>query len=132
MSTIDKVAWIHIKDGHILCARSHGKDTFYIPGGKREPGESDEACLQREVREELSVSLQPETLRWLGTFEAQAHGKPEDTSVQMACYSAAYTGELKASAEIAELGWLTHADRDRCSPVAQVILDRLYKQGEIL
>ena len=60
---IDKLAWLTFKEGQLLCARSHGKALYYIPGGKREPGESDEAALVREIAEELAVSLKPETLR---------------------------------------------------------------------
>jgi len=56
---IDKLAWLTFKDQQLLCARSHGKDIYYIPGGKREPGESDEAALIREIEEELAVTLQP-------------------------------------------------------------------------
>ena len=78
---VDKVAWIHLRDGRVLSTRSRGKDTYYLPGGKREPGESDEACLRREIREELNVNLRPETLRKLGTWEAQAHGHPEGVKI---------------------------------------------------
>ncbi|MFI9597344.1 hypothetical protein [Nonomuraea sp. NPDC052265] len=40
-STIDKIAWIHLDNGKILSTRSRGKNAYYIPGGKREPGETD-------------------------------------------------------------------------------------------
>src|SRR6266567_1982830 len=39
---IDTVAWVHLEDRRILCARPRGKDVFYVPGGKREGSESDE------------------------------------------------------------------------------------------
>jgi putative hydrolase of HD superfamily len=130
-AVIDKVAWIHIRDGRLLCVRSHGKDSFYMPGGKREPGESDEACVEREVNEELGVTLRPATLRAVGVFEAQADGKPEGTLVRIACWSGEFDGRLEARAEIAELAWLSHADRDRCSPAAQLILDELHRRGEV-
>jgi len=38
---IDKLAWIYIKDKKILSTRSQSKDTYYIPGGKREGEETD-------------------------------------------------------------------------------------------
>jgi 8-oxo-dGTP diphosphatase len=48
---IDKLAWIHIVDGKILCAISKGKDTCYLPGGKREGNETDHEALIREIKE---------------------------------------------------------------------------------
>lgn len=59
---IDKIAWIYIQNRKILSTRSKGKDTFYLPGGKRETGESDVQTLTREIQEELSVDLLPESL----------------------------------------------------------------------
>ncbi|PQP89116.1 NUDIX domain-containing protein [Paenibacillus sp. AR247] len=125
---IDKVAWIQIQDGRVLSARSKGKDTYYLPGGKREPGETDEQTLIREIREELTVAIDPETLAFVGTFEAQAHGKAENVTVQMSCYTGAYSGEPRPSAEIEEFAWLTYADRSRVSPVCQRIFDHLHER----
>lgn len=31
MTTIDKIAWIHLENGAILSSRSRGKDVYYIP-----------------------------------------------------------------------------------------------------
>ena len=36
-----------------------------------------------------------------------------------------------ASSEIAELAWLSYADRDRVSPVDQIIFDHLHGDGEL-
>jgi 8-oxo-dGTP pyrophosphatase MutT (NUDIX family) len=131
MSLIDKLVWIHVKDKQVLCARSHGKDIYYIPGGKREEGESDQQALMREIEEELSVRLIPESLKFAGQFKAQAHGKPEGTLVQMTCYFGDYEGTLAANSEIEELIWLKHKDKDKTAPVGQIILDQLKKQNLI-
>ncbi|MDF2646282.1 MAG: mismatch repair protein MutT [Paenibacillus sp.] len=122
---IDKIAWIYVVDGQILGARSKGKDTYYLPGGKREPHETDIETLLREIEEELSVRIKPETVLHFGTFEAQAHGKTEGTQVKMTCYTADFEGELSPASEIDELVWLTYKDRDRVSPVCQIIFDKL-------
>ena len=123
---IDKLAWIYIKDRKILMTRSKGKDVWYIPGGKREEGESDKEALMREVKEELSVDLFPDTISYLGTFKAQAHGKPEGVFVQMTCYRAYYKGELTPSAEIEEMAWLTSdTDPILLSPVDRIIFTYL-------
>lgn len=124
-SNIDKLAWIRLERGRVLCARSRGQDAYYLPGGKREPGESDEEALRREIEEELTVSLKPETIERYGTFQAQAHGKTEGVMVVMTCYAADYEGELRPAAEIEELAWLTYADRERMSAVGKIIFDDL-------
>ena len=129
---IDKLAWVHIKDGKILSTKSFGKDVYYIPGGKREEGESDIEALTREVAEELSVSLVPETIRHLETFEAQAHGKPEGTIVRMTCYTADFTGELAPSAEVEAIVGLAYAGREVGSLVDKLIFDYLHNVGLLL
>jgi 8-oxo-dGTP pyrophosphatase MutT (NUDIX family) len=129
---IDKVAWIELVDGLILSTRSHGKDVYYLPGGKREAGEGDLDTLVREISEELTVAVDPATARHMGTFEAQAHGHPGGVIVRMTCYSATYTGTLTPSMEIAELAWLSYADRDRVSPVDQLIFDQLRSAGTLV
>lgn len=126
-TVIDKIAWIHIEDGKVLGARSHGKDTYYFPGGKREAGETDSETLIREIEEELTVQIIPESIRHFGTFEAEAHGKEPDVQVRMTCLTAEYKGALAPAAEIAELAWLTIADRERVSAVSRLIFDRLHE-----
>ena len=132
MLIIDKLAWIEIQDIRILSTRSYGKDVYYIPGGKREPGETDAQTLIREIKEELSIDLVPQTIKYLGTFEAQAHGHAEGVLVKMQCYTSAYTGTIKAAAEIEEVVWLTHADKPNVSPVDKLIFDWLKEHDQIL
>ncbi|ADO75614.1 NUDIX hydrolase [Stigmatella aurantiaca] len=130
-SSIDKIAWIHLVNGRILTARSQGKDLYYLPGGKRDPGETDLETLAREVQEELSVRIKPETVSHVGTFEAQAHGKADGVQVRMTCYAAEFEGELAPASEIAELAWLTYGDRGRVSRVSQLIFDQLHAQKRL-
>ena len=129
MHIIDKLAWIELQDGKILSTRSRGKDVYYIPGGKREPGETDHQALLREIQEELSVKLLASSITYINTFQHQAHGHPEGVQVKMQCYSARYEGSLKAAAEIEELVWLCYKDRDKVSPVDKLIFDWLKAKG---
>jgi 8-oxo-dGTP diphosphatase len=131
MNLIDKLAWIEIKDNAILLTKSYGKDKYYIPGGKREIGETDEQALTREIYEELSVTVDKSTLKFIGVFEAQAHGQAEGVFVKMTCYSGAYLGELQASSEIEAIEWFKYADKDKVVGVDQLIFDHL-KQNELL
>ncbi len=130
-SFIDKLALIHINDHRLLATLSKGQDTWYIPGGKREEGETDEQALIREVKEELSVELIPESITYYGTFEAQAHGKPEGTIVRMTCYTALFIGQLQASAEIEEYRYVSYAWKEKSSLVDKLIFDDLKQKGLI-
>jgi 8-oxo-dGTP diphosphatase len=128
---IDKIAWLHLVDGRILSTRSRGKDVYYLPGGKREPGETDAETLVREIREELDVAVTPESIAAAGTFEAQAHGHAAGTVVRMTCYTAEYRGTLTASSEIEEIAWLHYADREKVSAVDKIIFDHLRETGRL-
>ena len=129
MAVIDMVAFLYLQNGKILSTRSKGKDKYYIPGGKREAGESDIETLVREVKEELSVDIIESSAKLYGVFEAQAHGKAEGVIVKMTCYTAEFDGELEADSEIAEIVWLTTADMEAVSPVDKLIFANLKQKG---
>lgn len=131
MKEIDKIAFIYLKDGKILSTLSKGKDTYYIPGGKREGLEKDEETLIRECKEELTIDIIEDTIKYYGTFEAQAHGKAEGILVRMTCYMADFKGELTASSEIQEIRWLDYSNLDIISPVDKLIFKDLYDKGMI-
>ena len=59
MTLIDKIAWTYLDQGTVLSTRSNGKDVYYLPGGKRQPGETDIDTLTREIREELAACIDP-------------------------------------------------------------------------
>ena len=128
---IDKLAWIHVRNRRVLAARSHGKEAFYMPGGKRESGESDCAALIREIREELSISLRADSIVSAGQFRAQADAKPLGVMVRITCYEASFDGEIRPASEIAEVVWLRHADGDRCSAAARLVLEHLKNTDRI-
>lgn len=128
---IDKLAYIHVKDKKVLVTLSKGKDAWYIPGGKREEGETDFQALIREVEEELTVQLIPESIKKYGVFAAQAHGKPKGTVVRMTCYMADYQGTLTPSAEIEKLNFFEYARKLETSHVDYLIFDDLKQKGLI-
>ena len=128
---IDKLAFIEIKNQKVLVTRSKGKSKYYIPGGKRETNETDEQALIREVKEELDVLIKPQTINYLGTFEAQADGKPKGIYVRMTCYEAEYQGKLKPSNEIELIDWFDCSNMDKIAEVDKKIFNSLKMDNKI-
>ncbi|MEX0275386.1 MAG: NUDIX domain-containing protein [Flavobacteriaceae bacterium] len=131
MNEIDKIAFIETKDGQVLSTKSKGKTKYYIPGGKREAGETDEQTLVREIEEELSVQIDKKTIEYLGTFKAQSDGAKAGVIVKMTCYKAVYDGTMKPSNEIEEIRWLNYKDLDIISEVDKKIFGFLKENGEL-
>lgn len=131
MKEVDKIAFIEIKNGQILSTKSKGKTKYYIPGGKRESGETDEQTLVREITEELNVLIDKNTIDYVGTFKAQSDGAKEGVIVKMTCYKAEYDGIMKPTSEIEEIRWLNYKDLDTISEVDKKIFQYLKESGEL-
>ena len=75
---IDVSAALIFHHGKLLIAQRHAQahlgGLWEFPGGKREPHETFEQCLVREIREELGVEISVGEL-----FETVTHAYPEKT-----------------------------------------------------
>jgi len=78
MKAIEVAAGLVFRDGKLLItqrpAGGHLAGLWEFPGGKREPNESFEDCLQRELDEELGIEVQIGAL-----IESVTHEYPEKT-----------------------------------------------------
>ncbi len=126
---VDVLAWVLVRDGRLLNVRTTGKELFYLPGGKREPGESDPAGLAREIGEELGVRIDQGSMRLFDLISDRADGFANGRLVRMACYFAEYEGELTPGREIAELAWIGPAEALRCAPAGRQVLSGLAERG---
>ncbi|MEC5398219.1 NUDIX hydrolase [Uliginosibacterium sp. H1] len=128
---LDVLAWVSVHERRVLVVRTRGRDAWYLPGGKREPGESDAQGLAREVMEELGVRLQPGSLRHYCTVEDVSHGLAVTRQVRMQCFTAQAEGAPAPQAEIEALAWLSAAEVTACAPAARQVLARLAADGLI-
>lgn len=131
MKIIDKVALANTKGGKMLMARSKGKSMYYAPGGKREGEETDKETLIREIKEELDVRILPNTIQYLGTFEAQADGQASGVIVRMICYAADYSGVPRESAEIEEIRWMSYNDTNLVAEVDKKVFQFLKESNKL-
>jgi uncharacterized protein (TIGR00730 family) len=129
--SVDAVGWVRVEKGRMLAVRTAGKSAFYLPGGKREPGEGDLEVLEREAGEELTVRLLVGTAARWGSIHAPAHDYPAGTTVDLVCYTADFEGTITPAAEIEEVAWLTAGDAERCAPAVQLVIAELQRRGQI-
>ena len=121
MNEISSVAWVYQQNNKVLCVKSRGKDKFFIPGGKLDHNESNEVALQREIYEELSVTLNPDSISHLVTIKDIAYGL-DNTLVNMHCFTADFHGKLQINSEIETSMWIDLANAYLCAPAAQRVL----------
>lgn len=77
-SAIEVAAGLVFREGRLLITQrppgAHLEGLWEFPGGKREPGESFQECLVRELREELGIEVAVGPL-----LESVTHRYPEKT-----------------------------------------------------
>jgi mutator protein MutT len=78
MSIVEVAAGLVFRKGLLLITQrypqAHQGGLWEFPGGKREPNESFERCLARELQEELGIDVEVQEL-----FEEITHAYPEKT-----------------------------------------------------
>jgi 8-oxo-dGTP diphosphatase len=104
------VAAVIERAGRILIARRHGGShlggLWEFPGGKRQPGETPEAALVREIREELDAAVT------VGELLDDVEWTYPEKTVRLLFFRCVLDDEPRA-AEGQEIAWVAPADLDR-------------------
>lgn len=97
--------------GRMLVVRKRGTRVFMQPGGKIDAGETPSQALQREVYEELGVTLDVDSFTWLSREHAVAANEA-NTQVVADVFTVANTHwpAFTLTAEIEEAHWLEAQD----------------------
>jgi 8-oxo-dGTP pyrophosphatase MutT (NUDIX family) len=91
------------------------------PGGKQEPGETPVETAVREVREEVGLTLARENLVPLARITYPFVGRPELSQRSHAFIVRDWSGELRASDEIAPTWWA----------IRQLPVDRMWSDAAL-
>ncbi len=102
IETKSRVGAIIIQDNKLLLVKGKNHKEFWTPGGKMEPGETDEACLRRELKEELGVTVTKFTFYKAYLAKSFYHSY----IIQSRIYIVSVHGRLKPGNEIKAYNWL--------------------------
>lgn len=116
---IHKAALVTVRDGSLLLCRKHGSETWILPGGKIEPGESALDALLRELAEELG-DLQVRDVAFHAAYDSLTdQGMP----IRLELFTGILVGEPTPRAEIAELRW--HPINEPLADLAPSLRDQI-------
>ena len=124
MKTIEVVAALIVHDGRIFATEwGYGdwKGWWEFPGGKVEPGETPEAALAREIREELATEISVD--RYVTTIEWDYPA----FHLSMHCYLCSVVSGSLTLLEHEAASWLdrTHLRTVRWLPADESIIEKI-------
>ena len=131
MQTIDVAAGLIFRDGKLLITQRHADShlggLWEFPGGKREPGETFEQCLRRELREELGCDVEV-----LELVESITHAYPEKT-VHLEFFHCRWLVHEPQPIDCAAMHWVDREELDCFKfPAADAqLLDHLRSSDEL-
>lgn len=118
------VALIEHHGRYLLSRRPHGQHLggyWEFPGGKRHAGESWQACLRREIREELGVELR------VGRRLKPIRFAYPEKSVYLQPFACAIAGGTPRPLQVRAVRWVAPEQlrRLRLPPADQPLVERL-------
>jgi mutator protein MutT len=131
MPTIDVAAALVFRGGKLLITQRYPKahlgGLWEFPGGKREPEETFEQCLVRELREELGIEVTVDDL-----LESVTHAYPEKT-VHLKFYRCRWKQHEPQPLGCPAFKWVTAAElQDHDFPAADArLLEKLQSSPQL-
>jgi mutator protein MutT len=125
MKAVDVAAGLVFRHGKLLITQrypdAHLGGLWEFPGGKREPNETFEACLERELKEELAIDVSVGEL-----IETLVHQYPEKL-VQLKFFRCQWRGNEPQALGCPAFRWVTATELKQYEfpPADTKLLERL-------
>jgi 8-oxo-dGTP diphosphatase len=129
MKTLTCACLFARREQKILLVRVRNNQHWYLPGGKIEPGETPKQALLRELAEELSIEIEPATVRQTFVVMGPAYNQPGD--VELICFSARWRNDPTPRGEISEAAWLGGNHYDLFAPAIKILYDRWIRNSTL-
>src|SRR5699024_12823190 len=84
------------KEGKLLLVQARNRKRYYFPGGKIDEGETYTQALQRELKEELQISVEEESFNYIVSVVGEDYPKNNEQT------------ELNCFSTIHDILWATH------------------------
>jgi 8-oxo-dGTP diphosphatase len=130
MNTIHKSGAIILSGRKMLIVRPKEKPFYLSPGGKYEEGENPEACLKRELMEELSAEMK--SFKHYKTYEL-GKAATSNRPLKLELYFVEIEGEPKPSSEIETIAWISRQDFEakkyNLAPSFDEVIPDLVREG---
>jgi 8-oxo-dGTP diphosphatase len=117
-------------DGRIIIAQRKSTDhlagKWELPGGKVEPGETPEQCLQRELKEEFDIDVRVDDYLGASIYHY------EHLSIELMAYRTYWSGGRIRAKDHADYRWVTPAELGQYdfAPADRPFVQRI-RSGEI-
>lgn len=120
------ICLVVIEDGKLLLVKKN--ETWIIPGGKLESGESDKDCLIREFKEELPL-LEIEVGEYFDLIKGiTPHSKKE---IEVKIYFGNVEGKLKPSSEINDVKFINDFENYNISDITKKVIKFLKENNHL-
>ena len=129
--SVEVAAGLVFRGGKLLITQRRPQDPlgglWEFPGGKRDPNESFEECLRRELKEELGIEVEVGEV-----FDSVVHHYPEK-SVRLTFYRCLWRQHEPRALECHAFAWITAAQLAEYAfpPADEILLQKLRTSPEL-
>lgn len=114
------------KEGKLLLVQARNRKRYYFPGGKIDEGETYTQALQRELKEELQISVAEQSFNYIGSVVGEAYPQKNEQT-ELNCFSTTEDinwANIKPAQEITDLKWISKFEQQKIAPAVMTWINK--------